>query len=145
MIPSLELVTEASYEYDQEKAVSKAKEEGFEIVESSPTTLLLDLDSQHAYDKLPKRIELMNKLFRWYVKKRDEWRSKSGNWHVVCSIEVETTIYNRLWMEVCLGSDPKRSMIGFSHHLKDVRPGLCSVLFKPTTSKATSWFDLIKD
>jgi hypothetical protein len=141
--------TATDYAKSQEESIKKAKGEGFEIIESAPNKLLLDLDSQDAYDQLDSRLRLLNKLFGKEdgdpaFTKDSEWRSKSGNWHVVIDCSLEHTIQARIAFELCLGSDPKRGMFGLVRAYTEP-PNTCSVLFKPPAPKVKSWFDELED
>lgn len=140
------------YLRDHEKAIQEALEAGFEVVESNPHTLLLDLDSHEAYSKLDERIALINKLLPWGVIRSNEWRSKSGNWHVVCDLVsgVAADILTRNMLELCLGSDPNRGMFIWKNSLTSA-PQKCSVLFKPTEKTRAvasggipGWFDSLE-
>lgn len=137
---------EPDYVKDQEKAIEAAKEGGFEIIESSPHKLLLDLDSEEAYKQLDERLNLLNKVTRYSFRKTEEWRSKSNNWHVVLEEEMEFTIQERIMFELMLGSDPKRAIFSFTRSF-DHHPNQCSLLFKPAGKVAapkTTWFDAIE-
>lgn len=134
---------EPDYIKDQEKAIEAAKEGDFEIIESTPHTLLLDLDSEESYKKLDERLNLINKLMNYQFTKTEEWRSKSGNWHVIIETRWGLGVESKIMFELMLGSDPARAMFALSRS-KDHHPNQCSLLFKPTgkvAAKKNTWFD----
>lgn len=114
----------------QSEAIEEAKAQGFEVVESSPHTLLLDLDSDEAHDQLESRLGLLNKLHYHGFTLLEEWRSKSNNWHVVINVKARLNTQTRILFELMLGSDPKRAMFSLAR-LYETHPNKCSLLFKP--------------
>lgn len=141
--------TSLDYLEDPEPSINKAREEGFEIIESAPTKLLLDLDTQEARDKLLSRIQSHNRLFGSSITISDEWRSKSGNWHVVCDTNGKCMSINaRIVTQMFLGSDPSRAMYEQWRLLRDTPPNRVSVLFRPRAAVLghdKSWFESIPD
>lgn len=116
----------SDYSSDFEQACELAEQEGFEVIRSSPTTLLLDLDDgMHKYNEM----RGMAKSLYGFVETA-RWWSKSGDGrHVVLTSTMELTMPERLLLQAALGSDPKREMLGLRLHREGVEN--CSVLFKP--------------
>lgn len=99
----------------------------FDVVQSTATTLLLDLDTPEAlvqFDRvLPKLAENFGPI------QIDEWKSKSGNTHAKITLSSEFPIAIRLALQAALGSDGIREVLAVKRMLNGcVEP---SVLFKP--------------
>lgn len=134
----------------QKTAKQQALAEGFEVIESRRSRLLLDLDDFKDIVYFNANFEkIKNDLAERGLKvfKKDEWVSKSGQGqHVYLAFPRKgSTILNqeekwshnrrhltvpeRMLLEVCLGSDRKRAFLGFIRYLDgEVEPEL---LFKP--------------
>lgn len=113
---------------DMASAISEVVKAGFEVIRSSPTTLLLDLDT----------VSQREQFDRMYIPfleayqpdgELEEWRSKGGNQHNVLHMKVPLFVTHRIALETILGSDPQRSLFALLRVKDGVEePGL---LFKP--------------
>jgi hypothetical protein len=114
---------------DFKAASDEAVAAGMTVVRSTPTTLLLDLDTSQQRDQY----KVMFKRFNHLVKganESDRWASKSGDGiHVVVTLPEPRPIEDRLLFQAVLGSDPVREMLG----LALLRAGEANpiMLFKP--------------
>lgn len=111
-----------------EEAMRCAEANGFEVVRSSPTALLLDLDT---LDQLAQYEAVKLALLRnVQVDGIDHWRSKSGNKHVhIRLVEPIEDPAKRYALQAALGSDPVKEMLSIFRLLNGVREP--SMLFKP--------------
>ena len=108
---------------DKQEAKRKAREAGFEVVIGTPATLLLDLD-----DGLKFNEELFHVLQENMpgTEILEEWTSKDGKGrHMIIGLPFAITASQRFAFQACLGSDPKRELLGVIYEI------LPSMLFKP--------------
>lgn len=111
-----------------EDVIESAKQAGFEVIETDPHTLLLDLDSPQALALYEAMLAKFGEQFCLVEKQR--WRSKSGKgWHVVVRSCVFLDPYERVAMQASLGSDPVRELLAVKYIAEDIQP--FSFLFKP--------------
>jgi len=106
--------------------VSKARDNGFEIIWGSDTTLLLDLDTQEQVN----RYTLVKK---WIFKalnagERETWTSKSGNTHVIIELSEPLSVEIRIALQMVLGSDLNRGAMEILQVIRGANP---IALFKP--------------
>jgi hypothetical protein len=103
--------------------------ERFDVVRSSPTTLLLDLDTPEAieqfYRVLPKVAE------HFGVERREEWKSKSGKQHVRVFLDAPQPLAVRLALQAALGSDGIREVLSLKRMANGCEEP--SLLFRPRT------------
>jgi hypothetical protein len=111
-----------------EEAKEEGTKEGFFIVQSTPTSILLDLDTAEAlelYEEQLPRIQLYME-----ITELERWHSKSKNWHVLLTLKKPMEFHKRIALQACLGSDLKKELISIINAaLGQVEP---SLLFKPT-------------
>ena len=100
-----------------------------EIIRSTDTTLLLDLDTGTQQDQYRYTLPHVSRAYKG-LKESARWASKSGKGlHIVLSLAEPMTVPERLLLQCSLGSDPKREMLG----LRLFRAGVENpiMLFKP--------------
>ena len=85
-----------------EAAIAEAKTAGFEVVQSAPNLLLLDLDTAAAYRQYERVMPLLQ---RYYEAVPEETESKSGNIHVVVRLGEDMPVMKRIAWQAALGSD----------------------------------------
>lgn len=109
-------------------AIKQAEAAGFEVIRSSPTTLLLDLDTVSQKSQFE---DLYIPFLEAYQPdgELEEWTSKGGNKHIVLHLKKPVPAVRRIALETILGSDPRRSLFALERVVAGVEePGL---LFKP--------------
>lgn len=108
-------------------AINEARQEGFVVEQSNDTTLLLDLDSEHAEAQFLRVLPIVDEHYG--VKSVDRWASKSGNKHVKIVLHEPHDPGIRFALQACLGSDGVREVLT----LVQMRNGCVepSVLFRP--------------
>jgi len=110
------------------KIKEKAKEANFTIIEGTPKTLLLDLDSWEAECRYDAMYSML--CMNFGAREKSRWKSKSGKGvHVVISLKDDLDETTRVALQAIMGSDPKREMFGIVKILNDVEEP--SLLFKP--------------
>lgn len=110
-----------------EQDIEAAAKNGMEIIRTTPTTLLVDLDSNSHLPLFEKQFSLLKDALK--LSEIERYRSKSGtNWHIVLSC-APLTIEKRLLFQCLLGSDRKREALGILMNADGVKNP--SVLFKP--------------
>lgn len=110
----------------QKEAIRRAEAHGFEVLQGSPTRLLLDIDSSLAWDHYLDVFERIQDVYD--LEEVNTYRSKSGNRHVVLKCR-KADVRTRIALEAALGSDPVRAAIS----LAEVENGVAepSILFRP--------------
>jgi len=119
------------YEWEIDAAVERAESDGFNVIRSTATTLLLDLDDGASFDRYRRVVRSMGPLYS--LKEINKWRSKSlVGYHVVLSCK-EMDFCQRVALQACLGSDPIREALAIAMH----RDGKIdpSVLFQPKDAR----------
>jgi hypothetical protein len=107
------------WEGDEEYVQAKAAEHNCEVVNASDYVLQLDFDSPEIPDDgavvfgLLKDLGFIPEDTRW-----EQWRSKSGNWHVQIHFDEPVPARQRVLLQALLGSDPKREALNLAriHH-----------------------------
>jgi len=119
-------------EYDRDEQL--AIEQGFEIVKSTPTTLLLDLDSQQD-------IQTFDNYFLWFLNRNiitgqfDKWPSKTpGHMHVCLQLTHQQDIRTRIAMQLALGSDPIHEMLNLTRYHNGIKDP-CRLFKKPRNTQ----------
>lgn len=121
---------EAEYLEDKHEEAVEAAKEWADIIEADDFHLQLDLDDKTSLDHYERQD--LAKLGISGVEE-DRWRSKSGNWHVLISLDKRTPLDQRFGLQAILGSDPKREAVSLVRYLNgDSQP---QVLFKPKKAK----------
>lgn len=105
--------------------IRKARDEGFAIMYGDDLTLLLDLDTEAQLEQF-KQMEVI--VMEIFGKSKEEWKSKSGNTHVLIRLNNPLSLELRIALQTVLGSDPKRSLCEIIQVIEKANP---IVLFKP--------------
>lgn len=114
------------------EVIDKAKKAGFDVFETSPFTLLLDIDKESDLEHYAELYPLAQQLCR--VREINRWKSKDGGTHIVLESEDYLSAWTRLILQACLGSDRKRELLGLN--LFNQNAAACfSFLFKPKENK----------
>lgn len=94
-------------------AITDATQRGFEVVRSSPTTLLVDLDTIAARKQFDR---VLSVLVRLYPVTGDPvfTESKSGNSHAVLTLDVELPLAERVALQAALGSDGVKEILALA-------------------------------
>ena len=98
--------------YDRPNFIEKIKAAGGTIILPKPNQILLDIDREHSYNALGRRIDGLNKRTNLNAKIARCVLSHSGWPHAHVTIEVNRDIddMTRVALSVILGSDPFRGM-----------------------------------
>lgn len=113
------------------EAIDTAKKAGFDVFETSPFTLLLDIDKESDLEHYAELYPLAQQLYR--VREISRWKSKDGGTHIVLESEDYLSAWTRLILQACLGSDRKRELLGLN--LFNQNAACFSFLFKPKENK----------
>lgn len=114
-----------------EAAVLEAESQGFAVVRSNDTTLLLDLDSPFAIRQFRRVLPIVQEHFG--AGAAQMWLSKSGNTHVLVPLREGLDPLLRFALQAALGSDGVRETLNFTQLLNGCNEP--SILFKPNGSK----------
>lgn len=90
---------------------------GFKVVMSDDHHLLLDIDTRQQELSFRAMFEVMQPYFSSLIE--DEYRSKSGNLHVIIFIAEPQSLLTRIALQSILCSDPIRDMLSLKAHLKN--------------------------
>lgn len=117
-----------------DKMRKMAEKQNAEVVESTDTTLLLDIDSLPAkaqYNDV--RGILSSKLPRLFGPQSGDisWPSKSGNEHIVVHLKTPIGASERIAFQAILGSDGKREALNLARIKKQGLGNEAIVLFRP--------------
>lgn len=108
-------------------AVEQAESNGFTVVHSDPTHLLLDLDTASSVAQYNRVLPILQRHIAATEKRR--WLSKSGNLHVVLELDEALPIEQRLLLQAALGSDGVREVLSLIRSKAGIKEP--SKLFKP--------------
>jgi hypothetical protein len=115
------------YSWNIESAIQEALNEGMEVTRSTPTTLLLDLDTAASvirYEELFGIIADQFQLSEW-----TRYVSRSGNGvHIILKCR-ELDFPSRVALQAALGSDPLREILAIAMYKAGYQEP--SVLFRP--------------
>lgn len=115
------------YEWEIEAAIECAEKDGFTVIRSTETTLLLDLDDGQSIDRYRKISKSIGALFG--LKESSRWLSKSKvGTHVVVNCK-PMGFLERVALQAVLGSDPIREALAVGMYLDGHKDP--SVLFQP--------------
>lgn len=116
-----------------EEALNKAIENDCILIQSTPTQLLLDLDTlastKQFFNYFPKAAEIFENF-----KQVLQWRSRNGNDHVLIPLQEEMPFRDRLVLQATLGSDPMKEMLSLNSFQSRGIQESC-FLFKPKTGR----------
>lgn len=102
---------------------------GFEVVRANDTTLLLDLDNEHALAQFDRVLPTVCEVFGATDIKR--WKSKSGNTHISLTLPQAHPWAVRYALQAALGSDGVRDVLALAQMLNGCDEA--SILFRPQT------------
>lgn len=119
-------------EWDSEEEFAAAAENyNCEPIYTDEHTLLIDHDVGEP-EEFEQLLALACVAMNMAVVERQEWKSKGGNDHVRLRVNRSLTIEQRIALQACLGSDPKREVLSMARAQNGVaRP---SRLFRPRMS-----------
>jgi hypothetical protein len=137
MLDNLDLIEAAAAEYAEsltpegfEREMARAKEAGFEVIQSSRVHLLLDLDTQEAREQFDRVYGSL--VTNFFVTGREEWKSKSGNTHMRITLaEPIDDAATRYAIQAALGSDGVKELLSIVRLLNGVTEP--SRLFRPAS------------
>jgi len=109
-------------------AFDQAEQHNCDILVATPTTLLLDLDTDEQYRAFLRNLDVLRRETSLVVS-YEELKSRSGNRHVVVSLAEPLDITTRLLLQAVLGSDPVRELLSYLR-ARDNDP-MPSLLFRP--------------
>lgn len=106
---------------------------GLEVVTSTPSTLLLDIDSVRDLKHFERCLPVLREVWPDLKVTVQRWDSASGNQHVRLTLTGwKLRIEERIAFELALGSDRMRGLYGLIKHRNGVcREQECSVLYRP--------------
>lgn len=110
-----------------DEACAFAVLDGFEVVGGDDRTLLLDLDSPHAWVQYERVLRVVEE--HYLVESIESWASKSGNTHVRVKLFDPVPQSTRYALQAALGSDGVREALHFVQLANGVAEPC--VLFKP--------------
>lgn len=116
------------YEDDSEKASSKAKELGLDIIPPGPNEVQIDLDTPADIKHLNAGLKILKDKHEGY-KLTQLTTSKSGNKHVYITFDRKWEPMERIIVQACLGSDRKRELLGMMRILNNTST-MPSLLFE---------------
>lgn len=92
------------------EAVITAEKEGFTVIERQPNELLLDLDTPESYKQYEYMRPVIDRMYHIIGYDRG-WVSKSGNKHLIITIEQGISEVEAIALQAACGSDPKREVL----------------------------------
>lgn len=115
-----------------DEAMAQAIADGFEVIRGTPSTLLLDLDTDAAWAQFERVLPTVEKTVGTLGLR--QWPSKSGNRHVQLKLVGDLPALLRIALQAALGSDGVREALA----LKRLENGIAepSSLFRPTRATA---------
>lgn len=110
---------------------ARATDDGFEIIVSDGTLLLLDLDDDAALSEYERRRDiLLRSIPEVIIGETSRWCSKSGKgWHVIVALNGKVGPARRIALQAALGSDWLRESLSIARLLNGIDEP--SRLFKP--------------
>jgi len=126
---------------DIDAAIVTGFSRGFEVIQSTRNTLLLDIDSEDDFNRykfaLPLVMEFLN------IKEIQMWESKglAGHRHILITLNEDLHVLTRIALQAALGSDPRREIFA----IERVKAGISepSLLFRPKDAVVKS--DALED
>jgi DNA-binding Lrp family transcriptional regulator len=125
------------YTLDNENFLKQIEARGeFEIVKSNDYLILLDLDSEEAYQRYKTMFKKLSEYFRLEENGVEEYFSVSGppKRHVVIITEDRLTKYQRIALQAILGSDPMREFYSLMRVKESIQNPI--FLLKPKGGKS---------
>jgi hypothetical protein len=119
---------------DQDFAIKEATDAGFDIITDG---ILIDYDSPDFYGWLTQTRDIRKEFGLTII---DAWRSKHGNCHIqIGSYDIVDT-YERLLLQLILGSDPLKEAASF-RRLRAGSIEYYSLLFRPSNATRLAFGD----
>jgi hypothetical protein len=102
--------------FTDEYAREKARKLDLDILYSTDRTLLLDLDGEEAFNTFQRQVYLLAQLdiVDFDPDGYKVMRSKSGNYHVIVTLDEDLPIEQRITLQALLGSDLKRELLSLA-------------------------------
>jgi len=114
------------------KTVDEQEAKGFTVHYSDSMTLNLDLDNEESLYLFRMNFAILQgEIGNFRSASVREYKSKSGNTHVIITLGIKLTVQERLLLEVCLGSDRKRGLLAWMGLQNGVEEKFASMLFEP--------------
>src|SRR5689334_22172854 len=111
-----------------EKSIRKHTEDGGEVVYGDATTICVDIDDTQDTAVMDEVLPIVRQALG--VTEIARWTSRGGEGvHVLLKTEKELPFLERLLLQACLGSDPKREILGYLRQKSDGSEISC--LFRP--------------
>lgn len=107
--------------------IENAKANGFEVVESAPNLLLIDLDTIAARKQFDRTLPVLQQHYAMSDPEFTE--SKSGNTHAVIRLAEPQPLHVRIAMQAALGSDGVKEALALIRHEHGVQEPC--LLFRP--------------
>lgn len=120
----------------KEQAIATCEANNCELIESTDTTLLCDLDDTESTDAFEARLDLLEELDLFgsggSVDRVEKWRSRSGTgWHVLVTLSAPLSAERRVFLQALLGSDPKREALSLARIEGGMAAQDSILLFRP--------------
>jgi hypothetical protein len=110
-LTALPLGLEYLQSLDNHHAFEKATKANLDVVIPDDRTLTLDIDTPTQPEAFFELREFLNNFYR--VEKVQYTKSKSGNMHIYITMTDSFTPLEKIALQACLGSDPKREILSF--------------------------------
>lgn len=95
--------------------------------------LYIDIDSYSQYKLFLQQIVILRqKVDIDQISKTPSPSERFGRYHIRIQFPKNLTILEKLFLQCCLGSDPKRELLGYLNHLDGAPDEQVSVLFEKT-------------
>ncbi len=107
--------------------VIAAAKEKFDVIVTDGNILLIDIDNKMQMRQYEKMMDDFSELFD--LEEKERWASKDGGTHIVVGCASYLEPRERIALQACLGSDPKREILGLKHIKNGVEE--FSFLFRP--------------
>lgn len=107
------------YKLSREELCGKAASEGFKVIFSDSTTLLIDIDDDDHLAMFNARIDRIESEITG-IESIEEYTSSSGepHKHIIVRMKDEMDILDRLFLQIFLGSDPTREYLSYLRYIR---------------------------
>lgn len=85
--------------------------------------LQLDLDSEMQLEQsgdMRRKLDFVLSQMGIEIVRRDTWKSKSGNTHIVFELDSPIPVERRILLQACMGSDPIREILSFARVVNNI-------------------------
>lgn len=117
--------------FTDEYVQKKAKELNCDVMYGDPHTLLLDIDSDAAWEQFQRQLPIVCEFYNVVDNSYEVLPSKSGNRHVIVRLDATLPLTERLMLQATLGSDPRRELLSAAGFMSGQENPV--VLFRPKT------------